>query len=64
MSDTTVCGCRVQWDKSGGQGHCWVDMSADDLRPQILQEIEEQIIDGHLEEMDDFVASNGEHYRW
>jgi len=55
---------EVQVDRSGGKGHCWADVDVDDLPDNIRQEIEEQIIDGGKEECDDYVASNGQHYRW
>lgn len=61
---TTVCGCQIQWDHSGGQGHCWRDVAGDDLPANIREEIECEIIDGGKDECDDYVASNGQHYRW
>lgn len=61
--DALVCGCQVQVDHSG-VGHCWRDVTADDLPANIRQEIECEIIDGGREECDDYVASNGLHYRW
>lgn len=59
-----VCGSVIQWDKSGGQGHCWV--AADELAcpADIQEEIAGEVIDGGQDECDDFVASNGIHYRW
>lgn len=63
--DTLVCGCQVQMDRSG-VGHCWVDVAAGslDLPASIQEEIEGEIIDGGRESCDDFVGSNGVHYRW
>jgi hypothetical protein len=58
-----VCGCQVQLDKSG-IGHCWVDVTADEIPASIREEIEGEIIDGGKDDCDDFVASNGLHYRW
>lgn len=61
-----VCGCQVQADASG-VGHCWRDVSADDLPANIREEIEGEMIDGGRGEpgdCDDFIASNGLHYRW
>jgi hypothetical protein len=58
-----VCGCQVQKDMSG-VGHCWVDVDADDLPSNVREEIEGEIIDGGKDECDDYVASNGLHYRW
>lgn len=56
-----VCGRQVQYDHSGGQGHCWRDC---DPGPDVRLEIEAEIVDGGREECDDFTASNGCHYRW
>jgi len=65
MNETNelVCGSQVQVDKSGA-GQCWVDVAAADLPPSISQTIEGEMIDGGHDECDDFVASNGLHYRW
>lgn len=60
---TLVCGYRVQVDRSG-VGHCWTEIAADDLPGAVRQEIEGEIIDGDRESCEDFVASNGLHYRW
>jgi hypothetical protein len=60
--ETLVCGCRVQVDRSG-VGHCWIDVTADDLPGQVREEIEGEIIDGRREE-GQMVGSNGLHYRW
>lgn len=59
-----VCGCQVQQDMSGGQGHCWRDVPADQIPYIVRMEIEGEIIDGGKEECEDFVGSNGQHYRW
>jgi hypothetical protein len=61
QTDSLVCGKQVQVDRSG-VGHCWVD--ADNLPPQIREEIECEIIDGSRERCEDYRASNGLHYRW
>lgn len=58
-----VCGHEIQYDRSG-VGHCWVDASEIDCLPSIQEEIAGEIIDGGQESCDDFVASNGVHYRW
>ena len=64
-TDRLVCGREIQYDRSGGQGHCWVDAHDEGtLTPTVREEIEGEIIDGGREECDDFVASNGCHYRW
>lgn len=62
-SETTVAGCRVQYDNSG-VGHNFKDVDREDIPANIVEEIECEIIDGENDECDDFVASNGLHYRW
>ncbi len=47
---------------SGGQGHCW--RTPADLPATIEEEIAAEILDGGRETCDDYVASNGQHYRW
>lgn len=59
-----AAGCKVQIDHSGGQGHCWRDATPGDVPASVLEEIEGEVIDGGKEECDDFVAGNGQHYRW
>lgn len=59
-----VCGRRVQIDHSGGQGHCWRDTGSEDVPASIREEIEGEMIDGKQETCTNFVASNGQHYRW
>lgn len=61
---TLVCGKRIQWDASEGQGHNWRTKTADEIPADVLQEIEAEIINGERETCDDYVASNGQHYRW
>ena len=58
-----VCGSQVQVDKSG-VGHCWVNVLAADIPARIQEEIEGEMIDGGKDDCDDFIASNGLHYRW
>jgi hypothetical protein len=57
----SVLSKTVQIDRSGGQGHCWriADVSGD-----IAEEIAAEMLDGGKEECDDYIASNGCHYRW
>ena len=66
MSDETktVCGCQIQRDNSEGQGHCWKNVDREDLPADIVTEIECEILDGGKDECGDYVASNGQHYRW
>lgn len=59
-----IAGKTLQVDISG-QGHCWVNVDpAQSLEMDAQSEIEQEIIDGKVESCDDFVASNGLHYRW
>ena len=62
MKKNLVCGCDVEIDMSDGQGHCWVP--AGYLVPKIEEEIAELIIEEGKETCEDYVASNGRHYRW
>jgi hypothetical protein len=64
INESLVCGTQVYEDQSGGQGHCWRAVSAANLPANIVAEIEAEIIDGGREQCDDYVASNGMHYRW
>ncbi len=59
----TVCGNQVQYDKSG-VGHCWVNIDREDIPASIIEELEGEMIDGRMDSCEDFVASNGIHYRW
>lgn len=61
--ETLVCGLPVQVDRSG-VGHCWVNVSADDMPASIREEIEGEMLDGGQDERGHIVASNGLHYRW
>lgn len=59
-TETTICGLDIYRDHSG-VGHCWrIDT---DIPASIAEEIAAEIIDGN-ETCDDYVASNGIHYRW
>lgn len=61
--ETTVCGNNVQYDNSG-VGHNFRNIDASDIPANILLEIEGEMIDGGMDTCEDFVASNGCHYRW
>lgn len=61
--ETTVCGNQIQIDRSG-VGHCWESIDREDIPANIVEEIEAEIIDGGSESCEDYVASNGLHYRW
>jgi hypothetical protein len=52
---------RIQHDPSGA-GHTWRDVYS--LPADIREEIAAEIIDGKQETCGDYVASNGQHYRW
>lgn len=54
----------VQTDKSGGLGHCWVDVDADELPATIREEIEAEQLEGWAVPCEGYIASNGQHYRW
>lgn len=58
-----VCDKQIQIDRSG-QGHAWKNIDAEEIPPNIVQEIEAEIIDGKVTEGAIIVASNGLHYRW
>jgi hypothetical protein len=58
-----IGGKLVQYDKSG-VGHCWVDSNDTNCPAHIRDEIACEIIDGGNESCDDYVAENGQHYRW
>ena len=58
-----IKGISIQHDKSGA-GHCWVAADSDNCPPSIEEEIAAENIDGKVKETEDFVASNGQHYRW
>ena len=60
----TVCGKAIQWDKSNGQGHAWVAADEIDCPASIQEEIAGEIVDGKVKTTRNFVASNGQHYRW
>lgn len=58
-----VVGHQIQIDRSGGQGHCRKDVTAEELGYSLSEEIAGEIIDGGVEECDDIVIG-GQHYRW
>jgi len=59
-----VCDRNIEEDLSGGQGHNWKLVRGDELPPSIREEIEAEIMDGKRDSTDDYMASNGVHYRW
>lgn len=58
-----INGIAISYDKSG-VGHCWVAADGYTCPPSIVEDIAGEIIDGGQDECEDFVASNGCHYRW
>lgn len=52
---------QIQHDRSGGQGHKWSNLRCD--QGGVYDEIADQIADGMVD-ADDYVAENGQHYRW
>ena len=61
--DSIITNYRVQVDHSG-VGHCWSLVNDDTMPAHIAAEIATEIIDGRQETCEDYVASNGQHYRW
>lgn len=59
---STIDGHEIMHDESNGQGHKWV--RAYNVPPNVIEEIAAEIIDGKNIDCDDYVASNGCHYRW
>lgn len=53
---------QIQIDRSG-VGHNWKNIDPQDIPSAVREEIEGEIVDGK-KTCDDFVASNGMHYRW
>jgi hypothetical protein len=58
-----IQGKVIQYDNSG-VGYNFRNASEDNLPANIREEIAAEIIDGGKAECDDYVASNGQHYRW
>lgn len=56
-------GRKVGYDNSGA-GHNWLPATEDNCPPDIQEEIAAEILDGGRDECDDYVATNGRHYRW
>lgn len=64
ITEIKVMGHAIQIDRSGGQGHCWVDATPDECLASTQEEIAAEIIDGKNESREDYTATNGQHYRW
>ena len=58
-----IQGQSIQYDPSG-VGHAWRAATEIDCPASIQEEIAAEIVDGKNENRDDYVASNGVHYRW
>jgi hypothetical protein len=77
-ADDIICSCVVGPDEEdemiladravqidlSGQGHAWRTPTADELGADVRLEIEAEILDGGRDTCEDYVASNGLHYRW
>ena len=61
--EADIEGHQVLCDTSGA-GHHWVLADANLMPANIREEIAGEIIDGKVAECNDYVASNGQHYRW
>ena len=64
IENVNVLGYTVQIDRSGGQGHCWINATPDECLASTREEIAAEIIDGKSENRADYTATNGQHYRW
>lgn len=62
-TETTICGKTIKHDNSG-IGHNWRIIDANEIPADIREEIEGEMIDGKNSKCEDFVGSNGLHYRW
>jgi hypothetical protein len=63
MTTETLAGCRVQQLC----GQTWVTLDAGNrysLPPVIADEIRDEILEGGIEECEEYLASNGQAYRW
>lgn len=58
-----ICGKEIEHDNSG-VGHNWRRIDAVNIPADILEEIAAEIIDGKQDECDNYIATNGLHYRW
>lgn len=59
----TVCDKPIQFDKSS-VGQCWVAADEFNCPADVQEEIAAEIVDGKNDTCDDYIASNGQHYRW
>ncbi len=62
--DFRILGRKVYHDRSGGHGHHWVRVTADDAFRDFVTEIECEIIDGGKDTCDSYRSCGGEFYRW
>ena len=62
-TQTTICGATIQQDMSG-VGHCWRTLDAESIPADIQEEIAAEILDDGKESCEDYLATNGIHYRW
>lgn len=59
-----IAGTAIRYDASNGQGHKWVAATADNCPANVVEEIAAEILDNDARMCRDYVASNGQHYRW
>ena len=62
-TDDLICGHQIQHDNSG-VGHNWRNISRCDIPSMVIEEIEGEIVDGKTHYCENFVGSDGLHYRW
>lgn len=63
IAEKTICGATILHDNSG-VGHNWRKISAAEINADTREEIAAEILDGGVENCDDWIASNGLHYAW
>lgn len=63
INAAAICGKAIQYDNSG-VGHNWRTINAAGEFADIREEIAAEILDGGRDTCDDYIASNGCHYRW
>lgn len=61
---TRVDGVQIQWDASNGAGHCWRNVEPKDIPAEVLGEIMTKIMAYGEDDVDRYLASNGQYYRW
>jgi hypothetical protein len=62
-NETLIAGRQIQYDNSG-VGHNYRNIDASNIPADVREEIAAEIIDGKQSQCEQYVASNGCHYRW